>query len=110
MAAIPTPRTQGLSSATFTQPPLDGSLSIPALYEWLANHSAHHPLFIFEGVLGSQRTILRNEAQQGIERAAKRIRQEVGYNVNSHSEEDPPVIAVLASAGTCPVLTNLPAS
>ena len=102
MATIPTPKTQGLNIHPFTQPPLDGSLSLPALYEWQAVHSPHHPVFIVENVPGCQRTILRDEGHQGFQRATRVIRKEVGYTEGECTGESPLVIAVLASAGMLP--------
>ncbi|KAH8110847.1 acetyl-CoA synthetase-like protein [Phellopilus nigrolimitatus] len=100
MAPLTIPRTHGLQSTTFTQPPLDESLSLPALYDWQAEHSPKHPLFVFEDVPGSQRTILWEEGVQGVHRATRFVRQAVGSPPSSNGGGKPPVIAVLASSDT----------
>ncbi|KAH8113759.1 acetyl-CoA synthetase-like protein [Phellopilus nigrolimitatus] len=100
MAPLTVPRTQGRQSTTFTQPPLDESLSLPALYDWQAEHSPKHPLFVFEDVPGSQRTILWDEGVQGVHRATRFVRQAVGSHPILNGGGKPPVIAVLASSDT----------
>ncbi|KAH8110855.1 acetyl-CoA synthetase-like protein [Phellopilus nigrolimitatus] len=100
MAPLAIPRTHGRQSTTFTQPPLDESLSLPALYDWQAEHSPKHPLFVFEDVPGSQRTILWEEGAQGVHRATRFVRQAVGNPPASNGGGKPPVIAVLASSDT----------
>ncbi|THG95287.1 hypothetical protein EW145_g7985, partial [Phellinidium pouzarii] len=92
---------QGLHSSTFVQPPLDSSLSFPALFDWQAEHSSNHPLFVFEDAPGLERTILWAEAVQGIHRATQFVRKAVGKSIESSIiEGKPPVIAVLATSDT----------
>ena len=38
---------QGLDHATFSPPPVDGSLSIPEIYEYNGRHSPDHPAFVY---------------------------------------------------------------
>lgn len=90
------PITHGLHSLTFTQPPIDGSLCLPALFDWQGSHSSKHPLFVFEDAPGSLRTILWEEGIQGIHRATEYIRRVVSLPIEN---TDKPVVAVLASSG-----------
>ncbi|THH03938.1 hypothetical protein EW145_g5884 [Phellinidium pouzarii] len=94
------PRMHGLHCSTFVQPPLDFSLSLPALYDWQGEHSPNHPLFVFEDGPGSTRTILWAEAVQGIHRATQFVRSVVGEPFGANSSERQPLIAVLASSDT----------
>ncbi|KAH8110852.1 acetyl-CoA synthetase-like protein [Phellopilus nigrolimitatus] len=90
MVPLIIPRTQGLQSTTFTQPPLDESLSLPALYDWQVEHSPKHPLFVFEDVSGSQRTILWEEGVQGVHRATRFVRQAVGSSARLERKWEAP--------------------
>ncbi|KAG9220336.1 hypothetical protein CCMSSC00406_0006601 [Pleurotus cornucopiae] len=54
----PLPKTQALTSSTFKIPPLDGSLSVPELYDWHYCHQTEHPVFVFPGE-NDQQTIIR---------------------------------------------------
>ena len=95
MASFDPPRTQGLKSQTFTQPPYDPTKSLPALYDWQGEHSKEHPLFVFRDISGSKRVIKWGEAIQGFHRAARYVRESVGYS----GEGSKPFIAVLATSG-----------
>lgn len=93
----PFPRTQALSSTTFRPPPLDGSLTVPELYDWHYEHSPHHPLFIYSDEDGSATTIYWPEATKAVHRA--------GHLVRKYAQEKPapskrPVFAILAGSGT----------
>ncbi|KAH8110860.1 acetyl-CoA synthetase-like protein [Phellopilus nigrolimitatus] len=98
MSPLAVPRTQGLQSTTFTQPPLDESLSLPAIYDWQAEHSPKHPAFVYEDEPGSQRTILWEENVQGVHRATRFVRKAIGNPPASSNDGKAPVVAVLASA------------
>ncbi|KAH8110846.1 acetyl-CoA synthetase-like protein [Phellopilus nigrolimitatus] len=100
MSPLVIPRRHGLQSATFTQPPLDESLSLPAIYDWQAEHSPKHPVFVYEDEPGSQRTILWEENVQGVHRATRFVRKAIGNPPASSSDGKAPVVAVLASADT----------
>ncbi|THH03024.1 hypothetical protein EW145_g6597 [Phellinidium pouzarii] len=99
-AEMSPPQCHGLHSSTFVQPPLDFSLSLPALFDWQAEHSPEHPLFIFEDAPDSKRTILWAEAVQGIHRATQFVRSAIGKPFGSRSINISPLIAVLASSDT----------
>ncbi|KAH8110853.1 acetyl-CoA synthetase-like protein [Phellopilus nigrolimitatus] len=100
MAPLVVNETHGLQSATFTQPPLDGSLSLPAIYDWQAEHSPKHPIFVFEDAPGLLRTILWDEGAQGMHRATRFVRKAVGNPLVLDGSSKPSVIAVLASSDT----------
>ncbi|KAI5121945.1 hypothetical protein M0805_002017 [Coniferiporia weirii] len=100
MVPLVPPKSQGLHSSTFIQPPLDFSLSFPALFDWQAKNSPAHPLFVFDDESGSERKIFWDEAVQGIHRATRLVRENVGKYPQSDSNGKPPLIAVLASSDT----------
>ncbi|KAF8488261.1 acetyl-CoA synthetase-like protein [Gautieria morchelliformis] len=62
---------QGVDSTTFTPPPLDGSLTIPEIYEAQAKNSPNHPLFVFAEAPRQIRTVFYPEGVQAIRNAAR---------------------------------------
>lgn len=67
---LPAPKQHhGLNSATFKQPPIDGSLLIPEMFDWHATHSPKHPLFVYPDDDGQVKTIKWAEAARAIHRA-----------------------------------------
>lgn len=93
----PLPQTQGHNCSTFKIPPLDGSLSVPEIYDWHAEHSSDHILFEFAEDDGTIRTITWKEANKGVHRSgwyAKRL-----LNEERIEGKERPIVAILASAG-----------
>lgn len=100
----PPPNTQALNSATFTPPPLDGSLAIIETYDWHAEHNPDHPLFVYADGDGEEeedvKSILWPEAVRAIHRGGHLIRSRIGIGSKSEGKTEIPVIAILAAAGT----------
>lgn len=102
----PLPQTQAFKCSTFKIPPLDGSLSVPEIYDWHAEHSSDHPLFEFAEDDGIVQTITWKEANKGVHRAGwytKRLldgEQKVGGG-------ERPIVAIFASAGVSPPIVYL---
>lgn len=95
----PPPQTQALLSKTFRPPPLDGSLTLPELYEWHLEHSPEHKLFVFANDKGETRTICWPEAVRAIHVGAKLVKKTLSGTVSS---SDPPVVAILSPSGPFP--------
>lgn len=89
---LPTP--QGLSSPTFKQPPLDGSLLLPEIFDYHAQYSPEHPLFYYVDVDNAPHTIPWAKAVQAFHKAAQIVRQQANEAVETR-----PVIGIVASAG-----------
>ncbi|KAF4597832.1 hypothetical protein EYR38_006223 [Pleurotus pulmonarius] len=70
----PLPKTQALTSSTFKIPPLDGSLSIPELYDWHYHQKTEHPVFVFPGDNDQQTVIKWPELVRAIHTGARIIR------------------------------------
>lgn len=95
----PPPQTQALSSRTFRVPPLDGSLALPELYDWHAEHSPEHPVFKFAREDGITKTIYWPEVAHAVRVGAKLITQ------RTHSEverDERPIVAILSHSDTIP--------
>ena len=99
---LPTP--QGSDCATFAQPPLDGSLTIPEIYERQAANSPNHPLFVFPEAPGQLRTICYAEVVQAIHNAAHIVesaymRCKDRYILQKQMHNLDPTFGILAAAG-----------
>ncbi|KAF8315479.1 acetyl-CoA synthetase-like protein [Cantharellus anzutake] len=69
----PPPLIHGKNSKTFSSPPMDGSLTVPQLIDWQAEHSPNHPLFVFDD--GPNKVwITWSKVRIAIERAARIVR------------------------------------
>lgn len=90
------PQTQALSSKTFSPPPLDGSLTLPELYEWHLKNTPNHRLFVFSREHGGTRTILWPEAVGAVRTGARLVRRAMGWKSGMN---DVPVVAILAASG-----------
>ncbi|KAJ7452161.1 hypothetical protein B0H11DRAFT_1742224 [Mycena galericulata] len=89
---FPTP--QGLSSPTFRQPPLDGTLFLPEMFDHHAQNSPNHPLFRYSNADGVVQTIGWSHAAQAFHKAGHIARQQV----HAKAPGNRPVIAIVASA------------
>ena len=91
----PIPKTQALTSTTFRPPPLDGSLTIPELYDWHYENSPDHPLFIYSDDDGEVTTIKWPQAVRAVHRAGHMARELARQN----QLPTRPVFAILAGNG-----------
>ena len=90
----PLPHTQCLSTETFAQPPIDGSLSVPELYDWHLVHSKEHPMFVYADDDNNPKVIFWPEGVRAVHRTARLI-QQLGQDTGTRR----PVVAILAAAG-----------
>ncbi|KAI5119742.1 hypothetical protein M0805_008672 [Coniferiporia weirii] len=100
------PNTQALTSKTFKPPPLDGSLTIPGIYDWHLENTPDHPLFVYSDAQGHQHTITWPVAVKAIHRAAHVVHSRVGRD-RGVDELHPPVVAILSSTDTITYFTVL---
>lgn len=94
----PVPRTQALTSTSFCPPPLDGSLSVPELYDWHYTNSPNHPLFVYSDTDGGTVTITWKEVVRAVHDIGRKVRilaqERIAVEPSRH------VFAILASSGT----------
>ena len=100
------PQPQGTHSRTFKQPPLDGTLTIPEMYDWHAEHSPEHPLFIYPDEDGEVKTIKWGAAIRALHRAGRWLNGFVNGNIMTNTS-DGPLIAILANSGEVYLLCGL---
>lgn len=96
----PHPRTQALTSTTFDLPPLDGSLTIPEIYDWHLTHTPDHTLFEYAD--NEQIKVIKwPQAVRAIHKTSTLIRRLMRSSLDKEldSEERKTVIAVVASPG-----------
>ncbi|KAF4571529.1 putative PKS/NRPS-like protein biosynthetic cluster [Pleurotus pulmonarius] len=77
---------------TFQPPNLDGSLTLPEIYDWHLDHSPNHPLFVFRPASGELRTIPWAQGVKNIHGAANYFNAHIG------STSSQAIVAVLAVA------------
>ncbi|TFY78273.1 hypothetical protein EWM64_g5737 [Hericium alpestre] len=93
------PTLQGKSSATWLCPPLDGSLTVPEIFEYHARNSPKHPLFVYPDNRTGSRTILYPEALRAFRRAAKIASGHYQAFREKHGRATASTIGILAVAG-----------
>lgn len=93
----PLPDTQALSTKTFQKPPLDGSLTIPEIYDWHYAHSPEHPLFVYSDSHGDVKSILWPEAVRGVHTAASIVQTRVRV---AKKDGEPRIVGILAASGS----------
>ena len=99
---------QGANSKTFTPPGLDTNLTLPELFEFHAKHSAEHPVFVYADDEQKEHVIRFPEVYRAIRKAATlvtphytRLADWYAISQEGKSDNDPPVIGILANAGAC---------
>lgn len=89
------PNTQALSSKTFHPPPLDGSLTLPQIYDWHARNTPNHRLFVFANDDRTLRNIYWPEAVNAIWTGAMLIRG----HLSQKSLNKTPIVAIVSMSG-----------
>ena len=133
MPAMPEPPycRPAVPSPTFAPPPVDGSLSIPQLFDFHATHSPHHPLFAYtpspsahssssttdgpngsEGPEGARVVLSWARVARAVRRHAVQVLCDTGHeHTRPVDPERARTVAILAHAGPSASLRSLfPAS
>ena len=107
-SSVPDSTPQGTNCPAFNPPPLDGSYTVPELFDDNAKRNPEHPLFVFADGERKTRTICFAEAWRMIRRTARNIqgRYKDLQNSNDVQETNKPlghgrVIGILAVGGLC---------
>ncbi|KAF4618223.1 hypothetical protein D9613_011591 [Agrocybe pediades] len=91
------PRTQALSTKTFTPPPLDGSMLLPEMCDWHRQHSPDHPLFVYARQNGELQIITWTQVSEAIYTGAKLVRKTMGWKPG---HKNTGVVGILAVSET----------
>ncbi|TCD61564.1 putative NRPS-like protein biosynthetic cluster [Steccherinum ochraceum] len=86
------PKTQALSSKTFKIPPLDGSLTLPEIWDWHLENSPEHPLFVYVDENGTEKSLIFRDAIYAMHRAGRIMRSRMPESL----AETRPLVAILA--------------
>ncbi|KAK7470228.1 hypothetical protein VKT23_001662 [Stygiomarasmius scandens] len=101
----PVPRTQGLSSKTFSPPPLDGSRTVIEMLDWHYDHSPSHPLFVYALPDSDEtRTVLWKDAIEAVYTGTKLIRDRVQSGLGN---VDRRVVGILSLSDAIPYFTTV---
>jgi hypothetical protein len=92
------PQPQGLSSPTFTVPPIDGSMTVPEMWDHNMTHNPHHPFIVYDEFDGSLKTITWLQGNRAIHTAARFVDSKLHLS-KSDPQQTPPVVIILAMAG-----------
>src|ERR1700743_2036418 len=92
----PLPNSQALSSITFKKPVLDGSMTLPEIYDWHYINSPNHPLFVYSDDLDNVQTIVFYEAVRAIHKVARLVRSQLPVEFRKSGR---PTVAILSSSG-----------
>ncbi|KAL6306740.1 hypothetical protein BKA93DRAFT_894740 [Sparassis latifolia] len=104
-STIPSPpQTQALSSRTFCPPPIDGSMTLPEIFDWHLANTPDHRLFVFSKDDGGIRTIYWPEAVRAIHVGARVVRKRMNWTPGM---KENPVVAILAPSDTIPYFTTV---
>lgn len=90
------PVSQGLSSTTFTPPPLDGSSTPAEIYDWVFQHNKTHPVFVTPTDNGRTKTLLWGEVLGAMYRGAKLLRETIGTKPGTPAS---PIVGILSTTG-----------
>lgn len=98
---------QGANSKTFKRIELDTTLTIPELFEFHAKHSPEHPVFVYADENNQEHVLYFPEVYRGIRKAAtlsagyyERFADYYAQAQQGKDATEPPVIGILATAGT----------
>ncbi|KAI0350560.1 acetyl-CoA synthetase-like protein [Trametes cingulata] len=96
---------QGASSTTFARVGIDSTLTIPELFEHHAKNSPEHPVFVYADDERREHVVRFPEVYRAIRKAATisagHYERMADYYANAQqgkSENDPPIIGILATA------------
>ncbi|KAF9256855.1 hypothetical protein L218DRAFT_936281 [Marasmius fiardii PR-910] len=90
---------------TFNNPPLDGALSIPEVYDWHREHNPNHPIFLYS-TDDNTRTISYSEFYDAYHRAGTIAANLCGIDITA-TREDCPVVGFLSTSDTITTFTNI---
>ena len=99
---------QGANSTTFKRPDFNTKLTIPQLFEHHAKNSPDHAVFAYIDDDGQEKVIRFPEVYRAIRKSATlvtphytRLADRYAISQEGKSDDDPPVIGILANAGAC---------
>ncbi|EIN05406.1 acetyl-CoA synthetase-like protein [Punctularia strigosozonata HHB-11173 SS5] len=87
----------GLNSKTFSQPPLNNSLTVPELYDWHLEHSPNHPTFVYASTTRDRTEITFKQTVHAIHRAGRLLQTRLAQLGVEAKDGNAPVIGIFAN-------------
>lgn len=82
----------------FTLPPLDGTLTVPEIFDFHYKNNPNHPVFVYADNSGTVVNLAYSDVVPATHRAALHIAKIAGLDLNSDPTACPP-IAIVATSG-----------
>ncbi|CCM02378.1 uncharacterized protein FIBRA_04473 [Fibroporia radiculosa] len=98
----PLPQTEALCKTTFLRPPLDGSLTLPEIFDWHAAHNPKHRVFVYLKNGGIE-SICWLETVKAIKVAARIMRS----RFRMEGSEGSPIVGILATSDFIPYFISI---
>lgn len=89
----------------FLPPPIDGSLTIPEMYDWHLEKNPDHPVFAFTGASGVQELTM-SQVVPAAHRAARLVAREAA-DIDLTGNSRNPLVAIISSTGVMALLNIL---
>jgi hypothetical protein len=87
------------TQAAWVCPPVDGSLTIPEIFDWHHEHNPQHPFFVYADDEGSLKYITMKEAVHAMHQAARHYTAHFSSLGHPPSIRGAPAIAIFAASG-----------
>ncbi|KAH7912486.1 acetyl-CoA synthetase-like protein [Hygrophoropsis aurantiaca] len=89
---------------TFSRPPLDGSLTLPQIYDWHYTHNPNHPIFEYANRAGTLDRLTYSQLVPAVHAAGHYVADVC--EINLHGDEQK-VVAIIAASDTITYFTTL---
>jgi hypothetical protein len=86
------------ADSSYIQPPIDGSLTIPEIYDFNYKHNRDHPVFVHPDGLGGSKAITFSEVVPAAHEAGRFIAKAAGVDLNQYPTGYP-MVGILAVSG-----------
>jgi hypothetical protein len=96
VSVLPSEKAQPTSWAF---PPVDGSLTVPEIFDWNYEHNPQHPLFVHPKGNGQLEYTTMKQAVQAMHRVSHRYTSYLTAQGHAPSERDAPVVAIFGLTG-----------
>ncbi|KAH7925193.1 acetyl-CoA synthetase-like protein [Leucogyrophana mollusca] len=90
----------------FTVPPLDGSLTLPEIYDWHYENNPQHPVFLYTRSTGEKCFCPYSEVVPAAHRAGRYVADAAGIDLTADASTFP-LVAIFAATDTVTYFTTL---
>ncbi|EIN04342.1 acetyl-CoA synthetase-like protein [Punctularia strigosozonata HHB-11173 SS5] len=90
----------GANATAYKQPPLDGSLTVPEIYDWHLQHNPDHVVFVYATEAGDRAEITFKQGVHAMHRAGRMLIDRLSNRGLEPKPQEAPVIAIFAATDT----------